>query len=275
MYYGGAFPAEFNGVCIYPNIRQSAARWAYLDVKGSTFATRFGGDFILSEDLGFRPVDSCVGPDGALYVADWYDFHIAHRDTRDITKHYQPRKGDGRIWKVAATGAAAKPIFAGTPLRKRSSKELVGLLTNGNEWYVRQARVILGERRDKSVLPELEEMIFASPTQEVALAALWSHYVTAGLDEPLCQRLLEHPAEYVRAWTIRLLGDEGEVPEHLRAATGGPGRQRPECRSCAANWRPPPNDCRARRPCRSSPDCCGIARTWTTCIHSADDLVGD
>jgi putative heme-binding domain-containing protein len=217
LYYGGAFPAEFNGVCIYPNIRQSAARWAYMDVKGSTFATRFGGDFILSEDLGFRPVDSCVGPDGALYVADWYDFHIAHRDSRDITKHYIPRKGDGRIWKVAATGAAAKPIFEGTPLRKRSSKELVGLLTSGNEWYVRQARVILGERHDKSVLPELEAMIFSGLTQEVALEALWTHYLTAGLDEALCQRLLEHPAEYVRAWTIRLLGDEGTVPAHLHA----------------------------------------------------------
>jgi putative membrane-bound dehydrogenase-like protein len=216
LYRGGAFPAEFNGVCIYPNVRQSAARWAYLDVKGSTFATRFGGDFILSEDLGFRPVDSCIGPDGALYVADWYDFHIAHRDSRDITKHYLPRKDDGRIWKVAATGAASKPIFAGTPLRKRNSQELVGLLRDGNDWYVRQARTILGERRDKSVLPALEEMIFASPTQELALEALWSHYVTAGLDESLCQRLLEHPAMYVRAWTIRLLGDEEMIPEHLQ-----------------------------------------------------------
>ncbi|HEX4142234.1 MAG TPA: PVC-type heme-binding CxxCH protein [Pirellulales bacterium] len=216
LYYGGAFPAEFNGVCIYPNIRQSAARWAYVDVKGSTFATRFGGDFILSEDLGFRPVDSCVGPDGALYVADWYDFHIAHRDTRDITKHYMPRKDDGRIWKVAAPGTASKPIFTGTPLRKRSSQELVALLRSGNEWYVRQARTILGERRDKSVLPVLEEMIFSSPTQPLALSALWSHYLTAGLDPPLCQRTLQHPAEYVRAWTIRLLGDEGVIPENLQ-----------------------------------------------------------
>ncbi len=77
--------------------------------------------------------------------------------------------------------------------------------------------MILGERRDKSVLPELQEMIFSAPTQETALAALWSHYVTGGLDEPLCQRLLQHPGEYVRAWTIRLLGDDLQIPEGLES----------------------------------------------------------
>ncbi len=100
-------------------------------------------------------------------------------------------------------------------LRKRSSQELVALLSHKNEWYVRQARQILGERRDQSILPELRQLIFAAPTPQVALAALWSHYVSGGLDEPLADRLLGHPAEYVRAWTIRLLGDEMQVPDSL------------------------------------------------------------
>ncbi|HTU24402.1 MAG TPA: PVC-type heme-binding CxxCH protein [Pirellulales bacterium] len=216
LYRGGAFPPEFDGNAIYPNVRQSAVRWAYLDKKGSTFATRFGGDFILSEDQGFRPVDQCVGPDGALYVADWYDFHIAHRDTRDITKHYIPRKADGRIWKVARPGAASKPVFVGQPLRQRSSQELVALLSHENQWYVRQARQILSERHDRSVLPDLEKMIFDSPTPQLALSAAWAHYVTAGFGEALYQRLLAHHAEYVRAWAVRLLGDECEIPERLQ-----------------------------------------------------------
>ncbi len=215
LYQGGDFPAGFEGVAIYPQIRQSAMRWSHVKPKGATFETEFGGDFILSEDPGFRPVDSCVGPDGALYVADWYDFHVSHRDPHDVRKYYPARNRDGRIWKVAMPGAASKPVFTGIPLRKRSSKELVGLLSNKNEWYVRQARAILGERQDKSILPELKEMIFAAPSQEVTLAALWAHYVTDGIDEPLAQRLLEHPAEYVRAWTIRLLGDDGKVPQKI------------------------------------------------------------
>ena len=172
LYQGGSFPAGFEGVAIYPQIRQSAARWAHVKPRGSTFETEFGGDFILSEDPGFRPVDSCVGPDAALYVADWYDYHISHRDPYDVTKYYPARNRDGRIWKVAIPGTASKPVFTGTPLRKRSGKELVGLLSNANEWYVRQARQILGERHDKSILPELQEMIFARASPEVALAAL-------------------------------------------------------------------------------------------------------
>ena len=45
--------------------------------------------------------------------------------------------------------------------------------------------MILGERQDKSVLPELRELIFSGPSQETALAALWAHYVTDGFDEAL------------------------------------------------------------------------------------------
>ena len=59
-------------------------------------------------------------------------------------------------------------------------------------------------------------MIFAGPSQETALAALWSYYLTAGLDAEICPHLLDHPAEYIRAWTIRLLGDDGQIAESLQ-----------------------------------------------------------
>ena len=70
-----------------------------------------------------------------------------------MRKYYPARNTDGRIWKVTTPGNADKPILVGPPLRKRSSKELVELLSNGNEWYVRQARTILGERKDKAFSP--------------------------------------------------------------------------------------------------------------------------
>src|SRR5262249_32257554 len=43
---------------------------------------------------------------------------------------------------------------------------------------------------------------------ELALRSLWALYVTGGLDETLAAKLLSHPDEHVRAWTVRLLGDE-------------------------------------------------------------------
>ncbi|MDZ4817586.1 MAG: PVC-type heme-binding CxxCH protein, partial [Planctomycetota bacterium] len=217
FYYGGAFPKELDGAVLYPNIRQSCARWARLEELGTTFATRYGGDFIQSKDIGFRPVDMAVGPDGATYVADWYDFHIAHRDPHDSRKYYPPRNKDGRVWKVSPTGTATQPLFTGKPLRKRTSAELVNLLSNKNAWYSRQARLILAERRDKSILPQLNELMFQTNSQELALQGLWAHYVTADIDDDLAARLLNNSGPYVRSWTIRLLGDKNSVSPSIAA----------------------------------------------------------
>ena len=57
-------------------------RVSRLEPAGSTFTTKYQEDFVVSTDRWFRPVKSLVGPDGALYVADWYDYHISHIPTR-------------------------------------------------------------------------------------------------------------------------------------------------------------------------------------------------
>jgi glucose/arabinose dehydrogenase len=73
VYQGGLFPGRFDGAVIYSNLRANAVRVSRFEPLGSTFATRFQEDFIVSTDRWFRPIKSLVGPDGALYVADWYD----------------------------------------------------------------------------------------------------------------------------------------------------------------------------------------------------------
>src|SRR5204862_438697 len=133
-----------------------------LEPDGSTFATRFQEDFITSTDRWFRPVKSLVGPDGALYVADWYDHNISHTDPKDRSKWYPPSRDTGRIWRVApvarggppvvkpTTGATGKlsPVVTGGPpvvkpttggppvaTGKLSSDDLVNLLKHPNAWY--------------------------------------------------------------------------------------------------------------------------------------------
>lgn len=214
FYFADALPPQFRGACIAPHTRHSASRWSRVERLGSTFETHDGGNFLSSPDQGFRPVDMTVGPDGAVYVADWYDLNISHSDPRDRSKYYPPRVGDGRVWKVTATGAKGS-IFSGPPLRDRSTDELIDLLHSSNDWYARGARVILAERKDRSALARLRELVFKEESQELSLQALWAYYVTAGLDDDFAEKLLDHRFEYVRAWTIRLLGDERRIPERL------------------------------------------------------------
>ncbi|HZW33937.1 MAG TPA: PVC-type heme-binding CxxCH protein, partial [Isosphaeraceae bacterium] len=109
IYQGGLFPSRFDQAVIYPNLRANAMRVSRLEPAGSTFTTHFQEDFIVSADRWFRPVKSLVGPDGALYVADWYDYNISHTDPKDRSKWYMPSRDTGRLYRVVPEGTNPKP----------------------------------------------------------------------------------------------------------------------------------------------------------------------
>lgn len=220
IYQGGAFPTKFNGACIAPNTRHSACRWSTIELRGSTFATRHAGDFVTSKDIWFRPVDMTVGPDGAVYIADWYDYNISHSSPVNRSQWYQPSRLDGRVWRVAPPDV--KRIQSGSiDLSKKSSADLVELLSHPNDWYARQARRIFAERRDQSIAPQLTELALQSEDERLALQGLWSLYVTTELDEKLISRLLDSHHQYVRAWVIRLMGDRKSIPPKLMSKVMG------------------------------------------------------
>lgn len=213
LYQGGEFPDRFRGACIAPNTRHSASRWSTLELRGSSFETHAAGDFITTSDIWFRPVDSTVGPDGGLYVADWYDYNISHSSPKNRSEWYQPSRADGRVWRVAPPDVQAIP--AGQfDISTRSNDELIKLLSHANDWYARQARRVLAERKDQSIVPKLKTLL-DSGDQRLALQALWSIYVSGGFHDQLAEETLRSRHEYVRAWTVRLLGDQNYVSEEL------------------------------------------------------------
>jgi putative membrane-bound dehydrogenase-like protein len=202
VYHGGSFPASFDGTYIAANLLANTVYWHVLERDGSSFKGHFGGVLLDAHDTWFRPVDCAIGPDGALYVADWYDKRATHLDTIDSWD-----RSNGRIYKIEAAGT--KPV-APFNLAKMSSHELVGLLSNRNEWFAREARRILAERRDTAVIPDLRRMVFANHGH-LALEAFWALYVSGGFNDTLAAETLAHPNEDVRSWTVRLLGDSKHV----------------------------------------------------------------
>jgi putative heme-binding domain-containing protein len=217
IYQGGAFPARFDNAVIAPNMRQNAVRWYTIEKRGSTFATRQGGDFTVSSDRWFRPVDTTVGPDGGFYIADWYDINLSHSNPKNRNEWYTPSRNDGRIWRVSAIGE--KPFNKPqTPLNQLASAEVAALLNHPNEWYRREAWRILGERRDASLGPALKQKFAAASAEVSALEALWAIHLCGGFDDAFAERALDHRAEYVRAWTVRLLGDAKHVSDNISEA---------------------------------------------------------
>ncbi|HZW30116.1 MAG TPA: hypothetical protein VFF52_05370, partial [Isosphaeraceae bacterium] len=103
------------------------------------------------------------------------------------------------------------------PLSRLTSDELVELLDRPNEWYAREARRILMERRDPAVGPRLVAMVRDARDDRLALEALWALHVSGGLTEELALEFLGHRCEHIRAWTVRLLGDRRQVaPQFAR-----------------------------------------------------------
>ncbi|MEX2285865.1 MAG: c-type cytochrome, partial [Planctomycetaceae bacterium] len=134
---------------------------------------------------------------------------------KDRSQWYIPSIQDGRIWKLAAKeGSPGWKIDR--PLREFSSDELIGLFAHPNDWYARDARRILAERKDASVVPRLKTIALTESDQRTALEGLWALYVTGRFDEEVATSLLDSKHEYIRAWTVRLLGDEKKVSPRMQ-----------------------------------------------------------
>ena len=98
-------------------------------------------------------------------------------------------------------------------LAKKSSAELVKLLSHPNDWYRRTARRILADRRDPEVILPLRTLVRDSKNDELALQSLWVLYVSGGFNETFGRELLAHQNEDIRRWAVRFLGDEKHVDD--------------------------------------------------------------
>ena len=220
LYQGGAFPGRFTGVYIAGNLLANALYWHVLERDGSSFKAHFGGELLTTDDIWFRPVDLTTGPDGAVYVADWYDKRATHVDPLDTWD-----RSNGRIYKIQsrdAESASGAPAAAAPrrpfDLARLSGEELVTLLSHRNDWFARQARQLLAERRDPKILPLLQKNILEAQDGHTALQSLWALYACGGLNDALAIKLLRHSAEDVRAWTVRLLCDQKMISPEIQNA---------------------------------------------------------
>ncbi len=127
-------------------------------------------------------------------------------------------------------------------LSRRSSAELVALRDSANDWFAAEARRILAERRDASIVPELRRLLAGDRDETVSLRDLWALHVSGGLDDPTAMGLLDHPVPGVRRWTIRLLGDDHRMSEAFRrklaelAATEPDAMVRSQLASSCQRW---------------------------------------
>ena len=98
----GTWPGEYQGNTFGGNVMTSRINRNKLQRTGSTVKAIELADFMRSGDPWFRPVDMVFGPDGALYVADFYNRIIGHYEV-DL-KHPGRDRTRGRVWRISYVG---------------------------------------------------------------------------------------------------------------------------------------------------------------------------
>ncbi|MFT6181866.1 MAG: putative membrane-bound dehydrogenase-like protein [Akkermansiaceae bacterium] len=166
-------------------------------------------DFLLSGDKSFRPIAAHFGPDGCLYVVDWYNKIISHNEVP--RSHPDRDKKRGRIWRIRHHSQKHS-----TPpnLTKLPSEEVATYLGGPNARLSRLAWHELSDRRDPSVIPLLSKITTDSQASvSRRCAALWALEGMQALTPKIFHKLASSPHPSLRYQAIRAAGEWSLIPE--------------------------------------------------------------
>jgi|688.fasta_scaffold01259_24 putative membrane-bound dehydrogenase-like protein len=219
IYQADDWPSQLRNRLMTWNIHGQRVNQEVLHRVGSGYVGRHAPDILQASDPFFRGMDLSTGPDGAVYAIDWSDTGECHENTG-------VHRTSGRVFRFSAskkTSAQAQSSAISSEkkdLRALSSIQLAQLHEHRNQWYVRQARLILAERAKQTSdepgnnLPDdlqagIEQLrkVLSGTNDQLAYQALMTlHAMEACSSETLLQ-LLDHSNEHLRTWAVRLLLD--------------------------------------------------------------------
>ncbi|MEY4692447.1 MAG: hypothetical protein RIT19_2772 [Verrucomicrobiota bacterium] len=193
--------------------------------SGADFKATNEKNFLASDDEWFSPIMAEVGPDGALWVLDWYNFIIQHNP---VPNGFQNGKGNayetplrdkthGRIYRVTHREGRPAPKVDLSGNDKGRWLEALG----SPVMDVRlQAQHRLVGSRDRSAVPELVRMASDAAVDELnlnprALHALWTLH-GLGASEAAPKSTLRHASAAVRRAAVMTLPSEGWSPDDWR-----------------------------------------------------------
>ncbi len=200
---GSAFPADWRGNVLMGNIHGNRVVADKLERKGSGLVGKHTGNYVLANDKWFRPIALEEGPDGAVYMIDWYDQQACHLTTPESWD-----RTNGRLYRVAFGQRAPAKVDLGS----WHSRDLVALLASPGEWYGRHALRLLHERgADPALQGELARTVTDGANEVHRLRALWALRATGGFDEARGRKFLVARDEAIVAWAVQLLLEDRTV----------------------------------------------------------------
>lgn len=234
FYTARNYPKEYwNRVAMVTEPTIRLVHNAIIEPDGAGFKEKDGWNFMASSDEWFGPVQAEVGPDGNVWIADWYNFIIQHNvfvPAQSPAEFILPFKDQphgqgnafqsamrdlnhGRVYRVVYKNGKKSPI---TKLSKSDIPGLVAALESDNMFWRMTAQRLLVESKDVSAVPGLYKIINNPKVDEIglnspAIHALWTLHGLGLLDGSNAEALevankaLSHPAAGVRKAAVMVL----------------------------------------------------------------------
>jgi putative heme-binding domain-containing protein len=207
-----AYPPEYRGRLYMGNIHGNGINVDIAERNGSTYRAKPAPDFLQANDSWFMPVAQKTGPDGCLYVLDWYDRYHCYQDANRDPAGIDRLKG--RLYRVRYQ---ATPRRTGFNLAQKSDDELLDLLGAPNVYDREVAQRVLTERGSAAITAKLQALVLDDKKPRAArMHALWSRVGVGPLDSEFHGSLLSHADPVLRAWGVRSAGNMAKVAGTVR-----------------------------------------------------------
>ena len=201
----GSFPAEWRDVAFLANpITSSINSVQIVRNPDGTVTSKHLPDLLTSKDDWFRPVNMEFGPDGCLYIADWYNKIVSHNELP--TTHPDRDKSHGRIWRIRHVSQKPRTI---PDFYKVKTTKLVDYLKSPSLWSKRAAWHQITDRPAKETRKLASALVtLAGDTSQdeiTRIHALWSLEGIKHYDAKLLSSLLQAPLHHLRREAVRSL----------------------------------------------------------------------
>lgn len=214
----GSFPEEYKNVAFLANPITSSINAVRIERNpDGTVTAKHLPDLLTSEDDWFRPVNMEFGPDGSLYVADWYNKIISHNELP--TTHPDRDKSHGRIWRIRHISQKPRVIL---DFNQVKTEELVNYLKSPSLWEKRAAWHQISDRptsETKGLAINLKALASDESQDETTrIHALWSLEGIKNYDATLLSLLLKSPLHDLRREAVRSLASFSLKPAEVASS---------------------------------------------------------
>jgi len=212
-YAGNAFVGESLTNLVHRRVLKPDGP-TFISVRGEQ-----GREFLASRDPWFHPVYLATGPDGALYVVDFYRRWVEHphfvAEKLRGEVDWREGAGHGRIWRIRKRDSA---LAAAPRLFHATTSELVEYLSHPNGWVRDSAQRLLVEQHQTQAVRLLQKLLTDGTSLKGQLHALWTLDGLGALGDDILVAVLHSRSTALREQALRLVRPSWAESTPLRDA---------------------------------------------------------